>query len=279
MRAFLKISMFTGFIAVSNIAAAQSMLLSFSNQTFETNNIFSDIQTFEFAIDIDAPLAAGRFENPPLNSVTYSVFGALVEGTPSGFPSFNLEREITGEEFYAQGSSLVFEIADTAVLDDGVQIAELIGTDVVFQFDGREVDNGRFHPALVQLSADGTGRLQNSNNVPTMDPLLEVPFGAEYIVDLLFDAGNTTLIIDPDPQPTTGGTDTGAGDTDTDAGGADTGTGDTDTDAGVEDTSDTNSEGDESDSSGGGGSIAPPLSLFLLMLVFLRLFISIRPTR
>ena len=151
-------------------------------------------------IEINAPLAAGLFDNPAIATVSYRVSGNLSSGTPSGFESFALEREITGEEFYAQGSSLRFEIDETAVLDDGIQIAELSGSDLVFRFDGREINNGRFHPALFELRADGTGRIQNSNNTPTLEPLLEVEFGEEYINDLVFDAGNTTLItetVDP----------------------------------------------------------------------------------
>jgi len=124
------------------------------------------------------------------------VVGDLADGTPSGFTSFALEREITGEDFYAQGSMLQFEISPSAVLDDGVQLAELAGGDLVFRFDGRELGNGRFHPALFELRADGTGRIQNSNNVPTLDPLLEIATGSEYVTDLTFDAGNTTLFTE-----------------------------------------------------------------------------------
>lgn len=193
--------LFAVLMLTSNAALAQSMLLTFSNETFETTNVFSDIELFEFSVDIDESLAVGQFDNPPINAVVYRVSGSLVAGTPSGFPSFQLEREISGEDFYAQGSSLQFEIAETAVLEDGIQIAELAGADLVFRFDGREIDNGRFHPARVELRADGTGRIQNSNNIPTLDPLLEIDAGSEYIIDLVFDPGNTTLIIDPDFDP------------------------------------------------------------------------------
>ncbi len=247
MHALLRILMFTGLLTLSSATIAQSMQLSFSNETFETTNVFSDIEIFEFTIDIDAPLAAGQFENPPISSVTYRVFGMLVEGTPSGFPGFNLEREITGEEFYAQGSSLQFEIADTAVLEDGVQIAELVGSEVVFLFDGREVDNGRFHPARVELRADGTGRLQNSNNVPTLEPLLEVDPGSEYIVDLVFDAGNTTLIVDPNV---------------------------------IVDPNGVSIDGDgNGGNSSGGGSPSIILLLAQLAVVFFRWFVNVQPVR
>ncbi len=175
---------------------AQTMLLVTSSIDYDVTNIASDVDDFDFSIEINAPLAAGVYSNPPIISVNYRVSGSLSPDTPSGFESFALEREITGEEFYAQGSSLQFEIAESAVLDDGVQIAELAGSDVVFRFDGREIDNGRFHPALFELRANGTGSIQNSNNTPTLDPLLEIEPGAEYINDLVFDPGNTTLITE-----------------------------------------------------------------------------------
>ena len=194
MRVFSSLIIFLLLNVSSTAVFAQSMILSTSNEDFEVTNVFSDVDEFEFSIEIDAPLAIGVFENPPIVNVTYRVFGSLVAGTPSGFPAFELIREISGEEFYAQGSSLQFEIAATAVLDDGVQIAELDGGELVFQFNGREIDTGRFHPALFELNADGTGRIQNSNNVPTQEPLLEVEMGSEYINDLIFDPGNTTLI-------------------------------------------------------------------------------------
>jgi len=209
MRIYLSLFIFLLLNVWSAMAFAQSMTLNVSNENFEVTNVFSDVDEFSFTIEIDEPLAVGVFDNPPIISVSYRVFGRLVAGTPSGFPSFELVREITGEEFYAQGSSLSFEIADTAVLEDGVQIVELAGSEMVFQFNGREIDNGRFHPALFQLNADGTGRIQNSNNVPTLEPLLEVEMGSEYINDLFFDAGNITLI-----------TGTGASSIQTDTGGS-----------------------------------------------------------
>jgi hypothetical protein len=42
---------------------------------------------------------------------------------------------------------------------------------------------------------NGTGRIQNSNNMPIRDEeQLSVDFGEEYIWDLMFDPGNTTII-------------------------------------------------------------------------------------
>ncbi len=126
-------------------------------------------------------------------------------GTPSGFPAFALQRDLTGAEFYAQGSSLNFEISPTAILTDGVQIAELVGNGVVLTYNAREVGNGRFHPALLELNADGTGRIQNSDNVIVENPLQQIDFGDEYINDLMFDPGNTTLITGFVPSVRGGG--------------------------------------------------------------------------
>lgn len=182
-------------------AHAQTMVLSTSSGDYQVTPVFSNVVTFSIHVEIDAPMAPGVYVDPPIIGVTYQVTGSLVAGTPSGFPAFDLQRDITGTEFYAQGSSLSFEISRNAVLSDGVQAAELVGGGTVLTYDAREVDNGRFHPALLELDMNGTGRIQNSDNLPTLNPLLEVAFGAEYITDLVFDPGNTTLIIDPNGAP------------------------------------------------------------------------------
>lgn len=188
---------------------AQTMMLSTASADYVVTNIFSDVDFFSINIEIDAPLAPGVYVDPAIVNVTYQVTGNLTAGTPSDFPAFDLQRSITGAEFYAQGSSLSFEVSQAAVLSDGVQAAELVGSAVILTFNGREIDNGRFHPALLELNADGTGRIQNSNNIVTQTPLLSVDFGDEYINDLSFDPGNTTLITEipaPDiPNAISGG--------------------------------------------------------------------------
>ncbi len=203
----ITISAFFGLVVAASAVSAQNMVLSISSDDYQVTTVFNDVGTFDIEIEIDAPLATGTFVNPDVVGVDYSVSGVLVDATPSGFPSFALEREMTGAEFYAQGSSLSFEISPTAVLTDGVQVAELAGDGVVFTFNGREVGNGRFHPALFELNADGTGRIQNSNNVIVENPLQEVDFGDEYVTDLMFDPGNTTLIAATPvaPVPNRGG--------------------------------------------------------------------------
>lgn len=180
--------------ATMQSANAQDMVFATSNANFQITNVKSNVDTFNFNVRINVPMAPGAYINPDIVSVTYQVMGELDAGTPSGFPAFDLRRTITGQEFYAQGSSLSFEIASSAVLTDGIQVAELVGANIVFTFNGREVDTGRFHPALFELHADGTGRLQNSDNVPSLNPRNEIAFGEEYITDLTFDPGNATLI-------------------------------------------------------------------------------------
>ncbi len=190
--------------------SSQAATLTFSDADFGLTTIFSSVTTFEFSIDIDGPITAGTsFVNPALNEVDYRVFGALqtMPPTPSGFPAFNLEREITGTDFYGQGSTLSFEVAAGADLTDGLQVSELVGTGGVFVFNGFEFDTGRYHPALLELNADGTGRIQNSNNNGptttnvTTGELVNVDFGEEYITDLVFDPATLTLVAAvPEPS-------------------------------------------------------------------------------
>jgi len=189
-----KISLIIIAIATHSAANAQNMFLSMDQDDFVVTNIFSDVDTFAFDIRFAAPLTSGSFVNPDITTVTYSVSGTLVPGTPSGFPAFALERTMSGDEFYAQGSSISFEIAAGALLSDGVQIDELVGNGLVFTFNGKEVDNGRFHPTLFELNSDGTGMMQNSDNITVLDPLQQVAFGSEYINTLAFDPGNTTIM-------------------------------------------------------------------------------------
>ncbi|MEO1244321.1 MAG: hypothetical protein AAFX56_01450 [Pseudomonadota bacterium] len=185
---------------IGSSAFAQTTRLAFDNTNFVVTPAFNNVPLFSFDVEIDRPLAPGVYDNPALVSVSYTVTGEL-NNTPSGFPAFELRREISGAEFYAQGSSLRFEVAANAVLTDGVQAIELAGADVVFRFNGREVDNGRFHPALLELSANGTGRIQNSDNIVSNDPFQQVGFGEEYITDLQFDPGNLTLLTEINVPP------------------------------------------------------------------------------
>ncbi|MGB5622958.1 MAG: hypothetical protein WBN65_10735 [Gammaproteobacteria bacterium] len=202
---FRLLSVLTIGLAATGAAQAQTMTLSTGSIDYQVTPVFSDVGFFTITVEIDQPLAVGAYTDPEIVSVNYQVTGVLEPGTPSGFPAFDLQRSMTGAEFYAQGSSLSFEVAQSAVLDDGVQAAELVGGGIVLTFDGREVDTGRFHPALLELRAGGDGRIQNSNNVPSTNPLVEVGFGEEYLTNLTFDPGNTTLITETAAPPNPGG--------------------------------------------------------------------------
>jgi hypothetical protein len=165
--------------------------LSFGDTDFSATPVFSNVTTFGFRINIAGDLRPRPFNNPALAGVQYNVFGQLASGTPSGFPAFDLQRTIGGAEFYAQGSSLRFEVAADADLTDGLQLNELAGPDPVLVFNGREVGTGRYHPALLQLNSDGTGSIRNSNNSGGVNPgsgeVVDVDFGQEYITNLSFD--------------------------------------------------------------------------------------------
>jgi hypothetical protein len=183
---------------------AAAFTLAFSSDDFSVTPTFSNVRTFSFSIEIAEPLAPGSYVDPALDGVQYSVRGMLAEGTPSGFSAFALDRTITARDFYAQGSSLRFEISASADLADGLQVAELVGPDPVFVFDGREVGTGRYHPAIVRLNADGTGSIRNSNNMGGTNPatgmIVDVAQGEEYISDLSFDPNQLTLVV---PEPAT----------------------------------------------------------------------------
>ena len=174
--------------------------LTFQAIDFELNPTFSDVRTFAFSINLAIPVTAGSsYSNPELTRVDYNVFGTL-DDTPSGFPAFDLVRAISGSEFYNQGSSMMFEVDITADLSDGLQVSELVGTGIVFEFNGREVGTGRYHPALVQLNADGTGSIRNSNNTGGINPgsglVVDVDFGEEYITELTFDPSTLTVLTE-----------------------------------------------------------------------------------
>ncbi len=167
---------------------------------------FNQVSSFEFHIDLAGPLTPGTaYNNPILNSVSFSVNGTLPSGSPSGFPAFALIQDLTGSEFYDFGGSLNFEIAPTAVLSDGLQINELVGITDVFTLDARQVDTGRYHPPIIVLRADGSGLLQNSNNTgginPATNQMVDVQLGDEYITELAFNPSSLTLV--PVPLPAT----------------------------------------------------------------------------
>lgn len=175
-------------------AAAEPIRLSISNVDYQVTNVYGDVDLFTFTIDLDIPLTAGLYVDPTILEVRYRVFGSLEQGTPSGFPQFDLQRAISGAEFYQQGSSMMFEIAAGADFSDGIQASELVDNGTILTLNAREIGNGRFHPPILELYSNGTGRIQNSNNIHTVDPILEVNYGDEYITDVEFATESTTLL-------------------------------------------------------------------------------------
>jgi hypothetical protein len=178
--------------------SAWAELIEFEANDFTVTPAFSNVQTFQFSIELAVELMPGVvYLNPEINGIEYSVSGALAD-TPSGFPAFALQRTIVGEEFYTQGSSMSFEIVASADLTDGLQVSELVGDGLVFLFDARELDTGRYHPPLFQLNAAGSGSIRNSNNLGGINPAsmeeVDVDYGEEYITELSFDPVVLTLI-------------------------------------------------------------------------------------
>jgi len=191
------LALFLGCFLLPSSAKAQ-FTIDFGISDFSVTDVFGQLTTFDFEIDVASPLVAGQIYNDPtLNGVVYNVSGVL-DQTPSGFAGFNLMRTIGGQEFYNQGSSLNFEVSATANLFDGLQASELVAdaTGLIFEFNGRELNTGRFHPTLIRLFANGTGTIQNSNNTGGVNPfsntVVNVDFGDEFIADLSF-SSNFTL--------------------------------------------------------------------------------------
>lgn len=204
--------------------------LVLSNQDFapgEVQPIFSLVRSFTFELDFAGPLSTGGFyTNDDLTEVRYSVNGRLAD-TPSGFPAFALNRFPGGEgpispaDWVMQQSRVSFLIAKDAQLYDGVQLSELVASDkdgAILRIDAREIarlDRARYHPPILELFADGTGRLSNSRNsskdTGTTNPGtgLEVDVfpGDEYVTNLVFDPAAITVIdathMPPIPEPGT----------------------------------------------------------------------------
>lgn len=198
---------------LTNISRAD-WIISFNQDDFTVNDMFNDIETFDFEIVFPGSPVPGVYNELSLIGVDYQVFGRLAPmSTPSGFTAFDLRRPqttgafLTQAEFSGQGSSLSFEIAAGADASDGIQISELVASSgPVFTFDGREVGTGRYHPTFITLNADGTGLFQNSNNMGGVNPgngmVVDVDFGEEYISQLAFNPSTLTIGTISIPEPT-----------------------------------------------------------------------------
>ena len=188
-------------------AVRADFTLSLTQDDFTVTSVFNDVATFSFTIDVAETLVAGTtYTDPTLNSITYRVEGVLNQPTPSGFPGFTLVRSIPGADFYglSPDASLRFAVASDADLTDGVQLSDLAGP--VFVLNAREFNQnpGRYHPPILTLNADGTGRLVNADNqstFPNPDPpvgsgmLVDVAIGDEYDVALGFQPLSSTFSV------------------------------------------------------------------------------------
>ena len=180
--------------------------------------VFSNVQSFQFAIELPNPVQRRIYRNEDVIEVQYIVNGSLSTSppTPSGFPAFFLDRTparegpIDAANWIEQGSFLDFEVSPSADLTDGIQLSELVpdAGGVILEIDGREyerLDRARYHPPLLVLFDDGTGVLQNSNNssgrTGTVNPAtmvtVDVDFGDEYITDLTFAPAAVTIVPEP----------------------------------------------------------------------------------
>ena len=113
----LLVALLINLLCYSNLSA-EIVRLETSNNDYQLTNFFSDVDLFTIEVNIDMTAAPGLYFDPPIISVNYRVFGTLEPGTPSEFPSFDLQRNISGTEFYEQGGSLLFEIAADADFTD-----------------------------------------------------------------------------------------------------------------------------------------------------------------
>lgn len=191
---------------------ARAFTIEISNPAFTSQtNTFSNVTSFQIAIEVAVPLAPGAYANPALGDIEFLVSGGLDPTTPArmanpGFTAFAVDdiSTLSGQDFYDLGNSLAFEIDAGANLGDGLQVSELVGSGLVFEFDGRELGTGRYHPPILQLFADGTGLLRNASNTGGINPFTGVEVNAiagdEYISELTFDPGSMTLVV---PEPST----------------------------------------------------------------------------
>jgi hypothetical protein len=176
------------------------------NQFPQQTNAFSFVTNFMISIEVLGPLRSGSFVDPPLGDIEFLIQGTLDPSTPArtanpAFTNFAVSdfAFLSGQEFYDLGNALHFEIAAGADLSDGLQVSELVGTGLVFEFDGRELGTGRYHPPIFQLSSDGTGLLRNSNNTGGINPITGVEVNAtvgdEYVTELGFTPSTLTIAL------------------------------------------------------------------------------------
>jgi hypothetical protein len=201
-----------GFMAILSLAAgrAQAFTIQIESSDFATlTQTFSGVTGFSLSIEVLGPLSSGVYANPALGDIEFLVSGSLDLTTPARmanplFANFAVDdlAALSGQQFYDLGNSLNFEIAAGANLANGLQVSDLVGSGLVFEFDAHEDDTGRYHPPILQLFSDGTGSIQNSDNTGGINPFTGVEvnavIGDEYIADLTFVPSALTLAV---PEP------------------------------------------------------------------------------
>ena len=180
-------------LTISSTCADTRMIIHHSD--FESTNQFNQLTFFGFEIIFEEPLDSGVHVNPAISYLEYHIVGLLPMQTPSGINEFHLTRIMDGDEFYAQGSSMEFEIAEGADLCDGLQFNELVDG---FLLNAVELGTGQYHSPILQLNADGTGIIENANNFGGVNSETEmevdVDFGEEYQVQLQFSPDSYLIV-------------------------------------------------------------------------------------
>lgn len=204
---------------------AASFTISLSSDDFETTTlVFGEVSSFSISIEMEGELEAGRvYDNSSLVRVEYVVGGQLAAGTPSNFSAFSLDRTSAGEgaisaaDWILQGSSILFEVSETANLLDGLQLSDLVAApnSRVLTIDAREFersDVSRYHPPVLLLRANGSLLLKNSNNGsgnsgtvnPQTGESVDLDFGDEYVTRFRSRSKVDPLTIAPPiPEPGT----------------------------------------------------------------------------
>ncbi|MEL7172373.1 MAG: hypothetical protein AAFN05_05325, partial [Pseudomonadota bacterium] len=95
MRHPIAVTALAGALAAA-VAPAQASVITISSTSFTETTTFNDVTTYSFEIELADALVAGQsYVNPALAGIDYSVNGTLPDGSPSGFPGFNLVRSIS----------------------------------------------------------------------------------------------------------------------------------------------------------------------------------------
>jgi PEP-CTERM motif len=210
---YLKLATFMVMVCLCSPQAKADFILKLKSSDFGITSTFNNISLFDFEVTVAGTLSAGGvYNNPTLVGVNYRVNGVLTSPTPSGFPAFGLVRSIGGAGFYglSPDASLQFSVNAMANLSDGLQLSELAGSGTILTLNARELNQnpGRYHPPILTLNSNGTGRLVNANNMSTFpNPpppigsgmLVNVAIGQEYDVALSFNP-SLTLVTVPEPS-------------------------------------------------------------------------------